>query len=59
MIYIYINSGKDDSVRSCLRQYGLEDHYIDMLVTDTSRSVWRDNELFDAIVTDRESMSVP
>ena len=46
-------TGKDDNMRACLRQYSLENQYIDMLVADASRNVWRETELFDAIVTDR------
>ena len=51
-------SGKDDNLRACLKQYGLETRYLDMLVADASQSVWRDDELFDAIVTDRELSSI-
>ena len=36
-----------------LRQYGLEHRYVDMLVADAASSVWRQQEVFDAIVTDR------
>lgn len=43
----------DESIRSNLRQYGLEHLYIDALVADSSRSnMWRDKTLFDAIITD-------
>ena len=54
-MYMYNShaTGKDDNMRACLRQYGLENQYIDMLVADASRNVWRETELFDAIVTDR------
>lgn len=37
-----------------LRQYGLEHRYVDMLVADAASSIWRQKEIFDAIVTDRE-----
>ena len=37
-----------------MRQYGLENHYLDVLVTDFSRNVWRQNPMFDAIITDRK-----
>ncbi len=50
--------GKDDNLRACLKQYGLETRYLDMLVADASQSVWREEELFDAIVTDRELSSI-
>ena len=46
--------GKDDNVKANLKQYNLDNEYIDMLVSDASRSVWRSTELFDAIVTDRK-----
>ena len=39
-----------------LRQYGLEQHYTDMLVADAASSIWRQQELFDAIVTDRKHL---
>ncbi|XP_053374550.1 tRNA (guanine(10)-N2)-methyltransferase homolog [Mercenaria mercenaria] len=43
----------DESIRSNLRQYGLDHLYIDALVADSSRSnMWRNNTLFDAIITD-------
>lgn len=45
---------KDEKLLTNLRQYGLEDRYIDMLVCDAARPVWRQDELFDAIITDRE-----
>ena len=44
----------DESVRSNLIQYGLCAKYVDVLVADAARTVWREGELFDAIVTDRE-----
>lgn len=46
-------TGKDENVSSNLRQYGLEDRYLDVLVADAARNVWRPGELFDAIITDR------
>lgn len=45
---------KGESVRANLRQYGLEAFYLDMVITDAARCVWREGELFDAIITDRE-----
>jgi len=37
-----------------LKQYGLERFYIDVLVSDAARVVWRSGDLFDAIITDRK-----
>ncbi|CAG5133308.1 unnamed protein product [Candidula unifasciata] len=54
---------EDESVQSNLRQYGLENKYIDVLVADASlQKMWRDGWKFDAIITDppygiRESAS--
>ncbi|CAL1535145.1 unnamed protein product [Lymnaea stagnalis] len=43
----------DESVRSNLRQYGLESKYIDVLVADASQNhMWREGWRFDAIITD-------
>lgn len=47
---------RGESVRANLRQYGLEALYLDMLIADAAQCVWREGELFDAIVTDRESL---
>ena len=41
-----------------MRQYGLEHLYLDMLVADSTKCVWRGQELFDAILTDRELLNV-
>ena len=49
---VYI--GNDENVLSNLRQYGLHDHYLDVLVADAARNVWREGEVFDAIITDRK-----
>ncbi|KAL4222875.1 tRNA methyltransferase 11 [Mactra antiquata] len=44
---------QDESIRSNLRQYGMEKYYIDALVADSSRpGLWREITLFDAIITD-------
>lgn len=43
---------KDENVFSNLRQYGLGDCYLDVLVADAAKCVWRQGELFDAIITD-------
>ena len=42
-----------------LRQYGLEHRYVDMLVADAASSIWRQKEIFDAIVTDRKLSLLP
>ncbi|XP_078665562.1 tRNA (guanine(10)-N(2))-methyltransferase TRMT11-like [Branchiostoma floridae x Branchiostoma belcheri] len=44
--------GEDENIRANLRQYGLEHLYLDVLISDAARSVWRPCQLFDAIVTD-------
>ena len=46
-------AGKDENIRTNLRLYGLEDHYLDVLVADAAYPVWRPREIFDAIITDR------
>ena len=50
-----VEPGSDENVLSNLRQYGLDDRYVDVLVADAARCVWREGELFDAIITDRKS----
>ena len=47
-------TAKGESVRANLQQYGLETQYLDMLIADAAKCVWREGELFDAIITDRE-----
>ncbi|ODN06309.1 tRNA (guanine(10)-N2)-methyltransferase [Orchesella cincta] len=42
----------DESVRANLRQYGVEDRYLDVVVADTSRPMWKHDFRFDAIITD-------
>ncbi|XP_013380652.1 tRNA (guanine(10)-N2)-methyltransferase homolog [Lingula anatina] len=45
--------GPDENFLANLRQYGLEDLYLDVLVGDASKhAMWRRSSLFDAIVTD-------
>ncbi|XP_067839904.1 tRNA (guanine(10)-N2)-methyltransferase homolog isoform X2 [Heptranchias perlo] len=44
--------GPDENIRANLRQYGLEEFYIDVLISDASKKIWRKAKLFDAIVTD-------
>lgn len=46
--------GPDENIRANLRQYGLEKFYLDALVADSSRPIWRKGMLFDAIITDRK-----
>lgn len=43
---------KDESVESNFVQYQCEGQYIDVLVSDFSLPVWRDNIKFDCIITD-------
>ncbi|XP_059837494.1 tRNA (guanine(10)-N2)-methyltransferase homolog isoform X1 [Hypanus sabinus] len=44
--------GPDENIRANLRQYGLEKFYVDVLVSDTSKNIWRKANIFDAIITD-------
>ncbi|XP_034553846.1 tRNA (guanine(10)-N2)-methyltransferase homolog [Notolabrus celidotus] len=44
--------GPDENIRANLRQYGTERMYLDVMVSDASKPVWRDAALFDAIITD-------
>lgn len=45
---------KDESIRANLRQYNCEHLYIDVLVSDFSKSIWSDNIRFNSIITDRK-----
>lgn len=45
--------GPDENIRANLRQYGTECFYVDVMVSDASKPVWRKGALFDAIITDR------
>ncbi|XP_066558150.1 tRNA (guanine(10)-N(2))-methyltransferase TRMT11 isoform X2 [Amia ocellicauda] len=44
--------GPDENIRANLRQYGAEKSYIDVLVSDASKTIWRAGAVFDAIITD-------
>ncbi|XP_029509406.1 tRNA (guanine(10)-N2)-methyltransferase homolog isoform X2 [Oncorhynchus nerka] len=44
--------GPDENIRANLRQYGSEKLYVDVLVSDASKPIWRDGVLFDTIITD-------
>uniref|UniRef100_A0A8C3HZK8 tRNA (guanine(10)-N(2))-methyltransferase TRMT11 n=1 Tax=Chrysemys picta bellii TaxID=8478 RepID=A0A8C3HZK8_CHRPI len=44
--------GPDENIRANLRQYGLEKYYLDALISDASKPIWRKEMLFDAIITD-------
>ena len=47
--------GPDENILSNLRQYGLDNLYVDALVADASlSSLWRSQPMFDAIITDRK-----
>lgn len=39
-----------------MQQYGIQDRYVDVLVSDFSLVFWKDSVQFDAIITDRESL---
>lgn len=41
-------------MRANLKQYGVEGQYLDVVVADTSRTLWRNDIKFDAIITDRK-----
>lgn len=47
--------GPDENIRANLRQYGTEKMYLDVMVSDASKPVWREAALFDAVITDRRS----
>nr|XP_022900197.1 tRNA (guanine(10)-N2)-methyltransferase homolog [Onthophagus taurus] len=42
----------DESVKANMIQYNLEDKYLDVLVNDFTICYWKENFLFDAIITD-------
>lgn len=42
----------DESILANMKQYGLESHYLDVVVADTSLPLWRCHSLLDAIITD-------
>lgn len=44
--------GPDENIRANLRQYGTEKLYLDVMVSDASKPVWRKTPVFDAIITD-------
>ncbi|XP_051577701.1 tRNA (guanine(10)-N2)-methyltransferase homolog isoform X4 [Myxocyprinus asiaticus] len=44
--------GPDENIQANLRQYGTESLYVDVMVSDASKHVWRKSAQFDAIVTD-------
>uniref|UniRef100_A0A3B5B7J2 tRNA (guanine(10)-N(2))-methyltransferase TRMT11 n=1 Tax=Stegastes partitus TaxID=144197 RepID=A0A3B5B7J2_9TELE len=44
--------GPDENIRANLRQYGTERMYLDVMVSDAAKPVWRNAALFDAIITD-------
>lgn len=43
----------DESIRANLLQYGCAGRYVDLVVSDFSKPMWRDRMLFDSIITDR------
>ncbi|EAT44751.1 AAEL003922-PA [Aedes aegypti] len=42
----------DESIYANLKQYGCEGQFLDVLVSDFSRSIWKSDFLFDSIITD-------
>lgn len=45
---------KDESVAANMKQYGKGSYYLDVVVSDFSRPLWKNDMRVDAIVTDRE-----
>ncbi|CAB0037165.1 unnamed protein product [Trichogramma brassicae] len=43
---------KDESVAANMKQYGIQDRYLDVIVSDFTKSAWRPCFQIDAIVTD-------
>ncbi|GLG92298.1 tRNA (Guanine(10)-N2)-methyltransferase-like protein [Gryllus bimaculatus] len=43
---------KDESVRTNMKQYGIENRYLDVLVADSSLPLWHSAMRLDAIITD-------
>ncbi|XP_045485099.1 tRNA (guanine(10)-N2)-methyltransferase homolog isoform X2 [Pieris rapae] len=43
---------KEESIRGNMRQYGIMSQYLDVLVSDFSRPLWRQDLKFDALITD-------
>ncbi|XP_017480647.1 PREDICTED: tRNA (guanine(10)-N2)-methyltransferase homolog isoform X1 [Rhagoletis zephyria] len=43
---------KDERVRSNLEQYGCGDRYLDVIISDFSKPLWREDIKLDAIITD-------
>ena len=54
-IHVHVYVGSDENILSNLRQYGLQDRYVDVLVADAAHCMWRQAELFEAIITDRKT----
>ena len=51
---LFVRIGDDENIRTNMKLYGLESYYLDVLVTDFSRNVLREQPMFDAIITDRK-----
>lgn len=49
---------KDESVLANMKQYNLEDRYVDVLVNDFSIVFWKEGFKFDSIITDRKHASI-
>ncbi|XP_039300155.1 tRNA (guanine(10)-N2)-methyltransferase homolog [Nilaparvata lugens] len=46
------NRAVDESIYSNMKQYGILNNYLDVVVADSSLPLWRDDLIFDAIITD-------
>lgn len=44
-------------MRANLKQYDAESQYLDVVVADASRPLWKEDFKFDAIITDRKKAS--
>lgn len=47
---------QDECVLANLKQYGCADLFVDVLVSDFSRSMWHRSMQFDSIITDRKCL---
>nr|CAB3267256.1 tRNA (guanine(10)-N2)-methyltransferase homolog [Phallusia mammillata] len=44
---------RDETLRNCLSEYGLEKYFVDVLLSDAANHAWKTKkELFDSIITD-------
>lgn len=56
MIHLFCSQvrAKDECVLANLRQYGCAERYVDVLVSDFSKTLWHRSMQFDSIITDRK-----